>query len=53
LRNFIVLIFIEIFLTRTHEEKRPLGKLRCSFDDNIIMYVKEIGCDVAHWISFA
>jgi len=40
-------------LTRTPEEKRPLGKLRCCFDDNITMYVKEIGCDVSHWISFA
>ena len=40
-------------LSRTLEGKRPLGKLRSSFDDNIKMYVKEIGWDVAHWINFA
>lgn len=40
-------------LTRTPEERRPLGKLRHSCEDNIIKYVKEIGCDVAHWINLA
>jgi len=46
------LICIEI-LTRTPEEKRPLGKLRFSFDDNFTMFVKKIGFDVPQWINFA
>jgi len=29
---------------RTPEEKKPLGKLRCSFDDNIICGRNRVWC---------
>ena len=33
--------------------KRPLGKLRCRWEDNIKMDLKEAGCDPGDWIALA
>jgi hypothetical protein len=30
--------------------KRPLGRLRCRWEDNIKMDLREIGIDEANWI---
>jgi uncharacterized protein YebE (UPF0316 family) len=32
------------------ETKRPLGRPRCRWEDNIKMDIKEIGYGVTHWI---
>jgi hypothetical protein len=32
------------------EGKRPLGRRRCRWEDNIKMDLREIGIDVANWI---
>jgi hypothetical protein len=37
------------FLFERHEEKRPLGKQRCGWEDGIKMDVKETG--VSMWIG--
>jgi hypothetical protein len=33
------------------ERKRPLGRPRCKWEDNIKMDLREIGIDVANWIQ--
>jgi hypothetical protein len=33
------------------EGKRPLGRPRCRWDDNIKMVLKEVGCGVMDWIG--
>jgi hypothetical protein len=38
-------------LIRKPEEKRPLGKPRCRWEDNIKMYTKQIGCEIMDWIQ--
>jgi hypothetical protein len=35
------------------EGKRPLGRSRCRWEDNIKMDVKEVGCGVMNWIELA
>jgi hypothetical protein len=35
------------------EEKRPLGKSTCRWDDNIKMDLREIGCDGMDWTDLA
>jgi hypothetical protein len=35
------------------EVKRPLGKPRCRWEDNIKMDLREIGIDGANWIRLA
>jgi hypothetical protein len=35
------------------EGKRPLGRPRCSWEDNIEMDLREIGIDGANWIRLA
>jgi len=35
------------------ERKRPLGRRRCRWEDNIKMDLKEIGIDGAKWIQLA
>jgi hypothetical protein len=35
------------------EGKRPLGRPRRRWEDNIKMYLREIGIDVANWIQVA
>jgi hypothetical protein len=35
------------------EGKRPLGRPRCRWVDNIKMDLREIGCDVMYWIDLA
>jgi hypothetical protein len=35
------------------EEKRPLGKPRCRWEDNIKIYLREIGWDGMDWIDLA
>ena len=32
-------------------EKRPLGTLRRRWEDNIKMYLQEVGCGVMDWID--
>ena len=33
------------------EGKRPLGRPRHRWEDNIKMYLKEVGCVPGHWIT--
>jgi hypothetical protein len=35
------------------EGKRPLGKARCGWEDNIKMYLREIGINGVNWIQLA
>ena len=35
------------------EGKRPLGRPRRSWDDNIRMYLQEVGCGYMDWIGRA
>ena len=35
------------------EEKRPLGRLRRRWEDNIKMDLREVGCDTGDWIILA
>jgi len=34
-------------------EKRPLGRPRCRWEDNIQMDLQEVGCEVMDWIELA
>ena len=36
-----------------HEEKRPLGRPRHRWEDNIKMDLREAGCDPGEWIDLA
>jgi hypothetical protein len=38
------------FLVEKPEEKRPLGRSRHSWEDNIKMDLQEVGCGVMDWI---
>jgi hypothetical protein len=35
------------------EEKRPLGRSRCKWEDNIEMDLQDLGCGVMYWIQLA
>jgi hypothetical protein len=35
------------------EGKRPLGRTRCSWEDNIKMGLQEVRCGVCDWIELA
>ena len=35
------------------ERKKPLGRSRCRWGDNIKMDLKEVGCDPGDWIDLA
>jgi hypothetical protein len=35
------------------EGKRPLGRLRCGWEDNIKMVLRKIGWEVVDWIHLA
>ena len=35
------------------EGKRPLGRLRCRWEDNIKMDLREVCCDRREWIDLA
>ena len=35
------------------EEKRPLGRPRRKWEDNIKIYLREVGCDHGDWIALA
>ena len=35
------------------ESKRPLGRSRRRWEDNIKMDLRELGCDPRHWIALA
>jgi len=35
------------------EGKRSLGRPTCGWDDNIKIFLKEIGCDGVNWIRLA
>ena len=40
-------------LVRKREEKRPLGRTRRRWDDNIKMVLQEVGCGGMDWIELA
>jgi hypothetical protein len=40
-------------LVGTRESKRPLGRPRCRWEDNIKMDLREIGIDGVNWIRLA
>jgi hypothetical protein len=40
-------------LVGRRERKRPLGRLRCRWEDNIKMDLREISIDVANWVRLA
>ena len=40
-------------LVRKPESKRPLGRPRCRWEDNIKMDLREVGCDPGDWIDLA
>ena len=35
------------------ESKRPLGRPRRGWEDNIKMDLREVGCDAGNWIDLA
>jgi len=35
------------------EGKRPLGRQRCTWEDNIEMDLQEVGCGCMDWIELA
>jgi len=40
-------------LVRKHEGKRPLGRARRRWEDNIKVDLQEVGCGGADWIELA
>jgi ribosome biogenesis protein Nip4 len=40
-------------LVGKHERKKPLRRPRCRWEDNIRMYLREIGREVVDWIHLA
>ena len=42
-----------IVLVGTPEGKRPLGRPRHRWEDNIKMDIREVGCDPGDWIDLA
>ena len=40
-------------LVRKPEGKRPLGRPRCRWEDNIKMDLQEVGCRGVDWIELA
>jgi hypothetical protein len=38
-------------LTGKHTGMRPLGKLRCRWEDNIRLELKEIGINTRNWVD--
>jgi len=40
-------------LVRKREGKRPLGRPRCRWEDNIKMDSQEVGCEGMYWIDLA
>jgi hypothetical protein len=41
------------FLVGKPEGKRPLGRPRLRWDDNIQLDLQEVGCEVLDWIELA
>jgi len=41
------------FLVRKREGKRPIGRPRRKWEDNIKMDLQEVGCGVMNWIELA
>jgi hypothetical protein len=41
------------FLVGKHERKRPLGRARRRWEDNITMYLQEVGCGGMDWIDLS
>ena len=40
-------------LVGKHEGKRPLGRPRCRWEDNIKVDLQEVGCGSTDWIELA
>ena len=45
--------YVHRLLMRKPESKRPLGRLRRRWEDNIKMDLREVGCDPRDWIALA
>jgi len=41
------------FLVRKHEGKRPLGRSRRRWENNMKMDLQDVGCGVMDWIELA
>jgi hypothetical protein len=46
-------LYIYIYLKLTPEGRRPLGRPRCRWVDNIKMDLREIGWDCVDWVDLA
>jgi hypothetical protein len=44
---------IYMVLVAKREGKRPLGRTRCRWEDNIKMDLQEVGCEGMEWIELA
>jgi hypothetical protein len=44
---------VYMVLVEKSEGKRPLGRPRCRWEDNIKMGLQEVGCRVMAWIELA
>jgi hypothetical protein len=42
-----------VLLVRKPEGKRPLGRPRCRWTDNIKMNLQEVGCGGLDWVDLA
>jgi hypothetical protein len=40
-------------LVGKHEGKRPMGRPKCRWDDNISMDLQKVGCGGMDWIGLA
>jgi hypothetical protein len=47
------ILILVVFTVGRPEGKRPLGKPRCRWEDNIKMDLRDIGIDGANWIQLA
>ena len=44
---------VQRVLVEKHKEKRPLGRLRRRWEDNIKMDLQEVGGDCGNWMELA
>ena len=51
--NTNTLFSLNGILTGTPRGKRHLGRPRCRWEDNIRMYIKEIGINTMNWVESA
>jgi len=51
--SVFVFLFVQLPAVEKPEGKRPLGKLRRRWQDNIETDIQELGCGVMDWIDVA